>query len=143
MYGSGAITGHPVPERLSPQTIFETPVHFSRIAPDKKKARTVRALNDRAANPGVIKQGEVMKNWKTSAEQILTTGPVVPDDHRHDRSGGQNLFGTRFPVFHHFPLLDNTGISGTGSCMVVAQLQGRSRCSMTGPLIPVLSSKGK
>lgn len=27
---------------------------------------------------GMDKQGELMKNWKTSAETILTTGPVVP-----------------------------------------------------------------
>ena len=32
----------------------------------------------RAADAGMDKQGELMKNWKTSAEKILTTGPVVP-----------------------------------------------------------------
>jgi len=32
----------------------------------------------RAAGAGMDKQGELMKNWKTSAEKILTTGPVVP-----------------------------------------------------------------
>ena len=32
----------------------------------------------RAADAGMDKQGELMKNWKTSAETILTTGPVVP-----------------------------------------------------------------
>lgn len=32
----------------------------------------------RAADAGIDKQGELMKNWKTSAEKILTTGPVVP-----------------------------------------------------------------
>jgi 2-dehydro-3-deoxyphosphogluconate aldolase/(4S)-4-hydroxy-2-oxoglutarate aldolase len=35
-------------------------------------------LHDRVASPGVIRQGDVMKNWKMSAEQILKTGPVVP-----------------------------------------------------------------
>ncbi len=30
------------------------------------------------AGAGMDKQGEPMKNWKTSAEKILTTGPVVP-----------------------------------------------------------------
>ncbi len=31
-----------------------------------------------AADAGMDKQVELMKNWKTSAEKILTTGPVVP-----------------------------------------------------------------